>query len=55
VTQDVPHPGEHTRHYLEDQHAIAYLLFNGEVFDVEGITVNRSFNGGEVEKHFEEA
>jgi purine nucleosidase len=40
---------------LDDQHAIAYLLFNGDVFDVEGITVNRTFNGGEVEKHFEEA
>jgi purine nucleosidase len=40
---------------LDDQHAIAYLLFNGDVFDVEGITVNRTFNGGAVEKHFEEA
>jgi purine nucleosidase len=40
---------------LDDQHAIAYLLFSGEVFDVEGITVNRTFNGGEVEKHFAEA
>jgi purine nucleosidase len=40
---------------LDDQHAIAYLLFNGGVFDVEGITVNRTFNGGEVDKHFEEA
>jgi hypothetical protein len=27
---------------LDDQHAIAYLLFNGQVFDVEGITVNRT-------------
>jgi purine nucleosidase len=40
---------------LDDQHAIAYLLFNGDAFDVEGITVNRTYNGGEVQKHFEEA
>ncbi len=25
---------------LDDQHALAYLLFNGDRFDVEGITVN---------------
>src|SRR4029453_2741022 len=25
---------------LDDQHALAYLLFNGRSFDVEGITVN---------------
>jgi hypothetical protein len=40
---------------LDDQHAIAYMLFNGDVFDVEGITVNKTYNGGEVEKHLEEA
>ena len=40
---------------LDDQHAIAYMLFNGDVFDVEGITVNRTYNGGDVQKHFEEA
>ena len=40
---------------LDDQHAIAYMLFNGDVFDVEGITVNRTRNGGDVNKHFEEA
>lgn len=40
---------------LDDQHAIAYLLFNGEAFDVAGITVNRTRNGGEVEKHYDEA
>jgi hypothetical protein len=27
---------------LDDQHAIAYLLFNGDYFDVEGITVNKT-------------
>ena len=40
---------------LDDQHAIAYMLFNGDVFDVEGITVNRTRNGGDVTKHAEEA
>jgi len=40
---------------LDDQHAMAYLLYNGDVFDVKGITVNRTFNGGGVAKHKEEA
>lgn len=40
---------------LDDQHAIAYLLFNGGVFDVEGITVNRTRAGGDVTQHQAEA
>jgi hypothetical protein len=40
---------------LDDQHAIAYLLFNGDVFDVEGITVNRTQSGGDVNQHLAEA
>lgn len=40
---------------LDDQHALAYLLFNGDVFDLEGVTVNRTRNGGDVSKHKEEA
>ena len=40
---------------LDDQHAIAYLLFNGDKFDVEGITVNRTSGGGGIDKHVEEA
>lgn len=40
---------------LDDQHAIAYTLFSGDVFDVEGVTVNRTRNGGNVSKHHEEA
>lgn len=40
---------------VDDQHAIAYLLFNGGAFDVEGITVNRTENGGDVRQHFAEA
>jgi purine nucleosidase len=40
---------------LDDQHALAYLLFSGDAFDVEGITVNRTRGGGDVEKQAEEA
>jgi purine nucleosidase len=40
---------------LDDQHAIAYLLFNGDVFDVEGITVNRTRGGGGLAEHVAEA
>jgi inosine-uridine preferring nucleoside hydrolase len=40
---------------LDDQHAIAYMLFNGDVFDIEGITVNKTKSGGDVDKHYEEA
>jgi len=40
---------------LDDQHAIAYMLFNGDNFDVEGITVNATPGGGEIEKHVKEA
>jgi erythromycin esterase len=40
---------------VDDQHAIAYVLFSGDAFDVVGITVNRTRNGGDVEKHAEEA
>ncbi|MEO8563897.1 MAG: nucleoside hydrolase [bacterium] len=40
---------------LDDQHAIAYMLFSGDVFDVEGITVNRTRGGGDVEMQAKEA
>lgn len=40
---------------LDDQHAIAYMLFNSHIFDVEGMTVNRTYNGGSIEKHYKEA
>jgi hypothetical protein len=35
---------------LDDQHAIAYMLLNGGVFEVEGITVNRTNNGGDIDE-----
>ncbi len=40
---------------LDDQHAIAYMLFSGDVFDVEGITVNRTRNGGDIHEQAKEA
>lgn len=40
---------------LDDQHAMAYLFFNADFFDVAGVTVNATYNGGDVAMHFEEA
>jgi hypothetical protein len=40
---------------LDDQHAIAYMLLNGGVFEVEGLTVNRTSSGGGIDEHAEEA
>jgi len=44
-----------TNNELDDQHAIAYALFNGDIFDIEGITVNRTSNGGDVKSQKAEA
>jgi len=40
---------------LDDQHALAYLLFNGNDFDVKGVTVNTTYNGGNIDEHYAEA
>ena len=40
---------------LDDQHAIAYMLLNSDVFDVWGITVNATRNGGDIDQHYQEA
>ncbi len=40
---------------IDDQHAIAYLLLNGKSFFVEGLTVNRTNNGGDIEAQALEA
>lgn len=40
---------------LDDQHAMAYLLFNGQTFDVKGITVNATYSGGNIEEQYLEA
>ncbi|MEL7340362.1 MAG: nucleoside hydrolase, partial [Bacteroidota bacterium] len=40
---------------LDDQHALAYSFFNQEVFDIIGITVNATHNGGDIDSHYREA
>ncbi|WP_276389286.1 nucleoside hydrolase [Eudoraea chungangensis] len=40
---------------LDDQHALAYLLLNGNTFDVDAITVNATYNGGDIQGHYDEA
>ena len=40
---------------IDDQHAIAYLLLSGDAFLVEGLTVNRTDNGGDIEEQAIEA
>ena len=40
---------------LDDQHALAYMLMNGTVFDVKGITVNATINGKGIQGHYDEA
>jgi purine nucleosidase len=40
---------------LDDQHALAYLLFNGDTFDVEGVTVNATKSGGDINEQYAEA
>ncbi|NAS10688.1 nucleoside hydrolase [Poritiphilus flavus] len=40
---------------LDDQHALAYLLFNGPTFDLQAVTVNATYNGGDINGHYEEA
>ncbi|MRI00788.1 nucleoside hydrolase [Kriegella sp. EG-1] len=40
---------------LDDQFAIAYMLLNGDSFDVKGITVNATRNDVTIQGHFDEA
>lgn len=40
---------------LDDQHAIAYAVFNGKTFDVVGVTVNNTPNGDGIEGQYAEA
>jgi hypothetical protein len=44
-----------TNNELDDQHALAYLLFNRNSFDVKAITVNATRKGGNIDGHFNEA
>ncbi len=40
---------------IDDQHALAYLFYNSHIFDIKGITVNATYNGGKIDAHYEEA
>ena len=40
---------------LDDQHAMAYLFSNTEYFDIKAITVNATYNGGDIGGHYDEA
>jgi purine nucleosidase len=44
-----------TNNELDDQHALAYLLNNEDVFTVAGVTVNATFSGGGIEQQYNEA
>lgn len=44
-----------TNNELDDQHALAYLLFNADVFDTKAITVNTTNKGGGIDEQYEEA
>lgn len=40
---------------LDDQHAMAYLFFNEDVFNTIGVTVNATYNGGDIDLQVAEA
>lgn len=40
---------------VDDQHALAYLFLNDDIFNIRGVTVNATFNGGEIKGHLDEA
>src|SRR6187401_2458962 len=44
-----------TNNELDDQHALAYLLFNQTIFKIEGITINTTSSGGNMELQYAEA
>lgn len=44
-----------TNNELDDQHALAYLLFNGNSFRLAGVTVNATRSGGSIELQYAEA
>lgn len=44
-----------TNNELDDQHALAYLVFNQNVFSIEAITINTTSSGGNLEMQYAEA
>ena len=44
-----------TNNELDDQHALAYLLFNQATFKIEAITINTTSSGGNIDMQYAEA
>lgn len=44
-----------TNNELDDQHALAYLVFNQDIFNIKAITINTTSSGGNIEKQYAEA
>ena len=44
-----------TNNELDDQHAMAYLFFNSQLFDTKAVTVNATNNGSNIEAQYAEA
>lgn len=40
---------------LDDQHALAYLFFNDDLFHTIGVTVNATYSGGDIDQQVAEA
>lgn len=40
---------------LDDQHALGYLFYNQDIFDIKGITVNTTMGGGNIDAQYAEA
>lgn len=40
---------------LDDQHAMAYMFYNQDIFDVKGVTVNTTMGGGNIDSQYAEA
>ena len=40
---------------LDDQHALAYLFYNQDLFDIKGVTVNTTMGGGNIDAQYAEA
>jgi hypothetical protein len=40
---------------LDDQQAMAYLFFNSSIFNTKAVTVNATYNGGNIEDQYAEA
>lgn len=44
-----------TNNELDDQHALAYLVFNQERFNIDAITINTTSSGGHMDQQYAEA